>query len=59
MFLINIYLKYFEHQLEIPDFFKIINTGLLIFSTPIFILKNVNFYNNNNIFFFEDDNNIN
>lgn len=41
MFLVNMYLKAFEHSLDIPDTVKLLNTGLLLFSGPVFILKNV------------------
>ena len=41
MFLINMYLKAFEDTLDIPDWAKLGNTGLLFFSVPVFILKTV------------------
>lgn len=39
------YLKAFEHSLDIPDSLKIINTGLLYISLPVFLAKNVNILN--------------
>ncbi|KAL4483572.1 hypothetical protein ABPG72_016853 [Tetrahymena utriculariae] len=39
MFLVNMYLKAHEHNLDVPDWFKVVNTSLLLFSIPVFILK--------------------
>ncbi|KRX07744.1 hypothetical protein PPERSA_05807 [Pseudocohnilembus persalinus] len=39
-FLLNMYLKAFEHSIELPDYFKNINTMCLFITTPIFLLKN-------------------
>jgi len=41
MFLVNMYLKAFEHTMDIPDWAKLANTGLLLFSAPVFVLKTV------------------
>lgn len=41
MFLVNMYLKAYEHSIDIPDYFKLVNTSLLLFSIPVFILKSV------------------
>jgi len=41
MFLVNMYLKAFEQTLDVPDWAKLVNTGLLYFSAPVFVLKTV------------------
>jgi len=39
--MVCMYLKAFEHSLDIPDFYKTINNVLLVLSAPLFFMKNV------------------
>lgn len=41
LFLVNMYLKAYEHSIDVPDWFKLFNSSLLLFSIPIFVLKSV------------------
>lgn len=42
MFLVNMYLKAYENEIDVPEWFKLMNTGMLVFSIPVFVIKSVN-----------------